>query len=169
MPHVLAPLGVYKMIPGGEPTKCLGKDAQNSFYKFLSGLFVKTGGLVVGKSSGLRHKKIPKFVPHVLAPLGVYRMIPGEEPTNCLGKDSQNSFYKLLSGFFVKAGGLVVGKSSELRHKKIPKCMLHVCCMMLVGCFFYIGKSVGYAKFISETWMEIQKIAILWVLPGTKN
>ena len=135
VPHVLAPLGVYKMIPGGEPTNCLGKDAQNSFYKLLSGFFVKTGGLVVGKSSGLRHKKIPKFVPHVLAPLGVYKMIPGEEPTNCLGKDSQNSFYKLLSGFFVKTGGLVVGKSSELRHKNIPKCMLHVCCMMLVGTF----------------------------------
>ena len=128
VPHVLAPLGVYKMIPGGEPTNCLGKDAQNSFYKLLSGFFVKTGGLVVGKSSGLRQ-------PHVLAPLGVYKMIPGEEPANCLGKDSQNSFYKLLSGFFVKTGGLVVGKSSELRHKKIPKCMLHVCCMMLVGTF----------------------------------
>ena len=61
------------MIPGGEPTNCLGKDAQNSFYKLLSGLFVKTGGLVVGKSSELRHKKIPKCMPHVLAPLGVYK------------------------------------------------------------------------------------------------
>ena len=92
VPHVLAPLGVYKMIPGGEPANCLGKDPQNSFYKLLRGFFVKTGGLVVGKSSGLRHKKIQKFAPHVLAPLGVYKMIPGGEPTNCFGKGSQNSF-----------------------------------------------------------------------------
>ena len=70
---------------------------------------------MVGKSSGLRRKKIPKFVPHVLAPLGVFKMIPGGEPANCLGKDSQNSFYKFLSGLFVKTGGLVVGKSSGLR------------------------------------------------------
>ena len=66
------------MIPGGEPANCVGKDSQNSFYKFLSGLFVKTGGLV--------HKKIPKFVPRVLAPLGVYKMFPGGEPTNCFWK-----------------------------------------------------------------------------------
>ena len=58
--------------------------------------------------------------------------LPGQgEPTNCFGKDSQNTFYKLLSGLFVKTGGLVVGKSSRLRQKKIPKCMPHVRWMML--------------------------------------
>ena len=73
---------------------------------------------MVGKSSELRHKKIPKCMPHVLAPLGVYKMIPGGEPTNCLGKDSQNSFYILLSGLFVKTGGLVVGSHPNLGIRK---------------------------------------------------
>ena len=51
---------------------------------------------MVGKSSGLRHKKIPKFVPHVLAPLGVYKMIPGEEPQIVWEKITKTHFINSL-------------------------------------------------------------------------